>query len=132
MDKHEFTAIRKYLGKTQKEIATLLGIAEKTVCSYEQGWRNTPDHVERQLIFLLSRIRKSSIIKKNCWELKKCPEEKRNKCPAWEYDSGRYCWLINGTICECATQKNWHEKIQICKNCAVMKQILDECLKPNT
>ena len=123
MEKIEFAAIRKDLGRTQKGLATLLGVSLKAICSYEQGWRTVPPHVERQLLFLLSRKRKSSIKNKNCWELKKCPEEKRNKCPAWEFNSGKYCWFINGTICECSAKKSWHEKILVCRNCVVMKQI---------
>lgn len=121
MEKKDFAAIRKKLGKTQKETATLLGISLKAVCSYEQGWRTIPTHVERQLLFLLTRKRKSSTKTQNCWELKNCPEERRNKCPAWEFNSGKFCWFINGTICECAAQKSWNEKILICRNCIVMK-----------
>ncbi len=123
MDKREFGDIRKDLGRTQKGLATLLGVSLKAICSYEQGWRTVPVHVERQLLFLLSRKRKSSKKNKNCWNLKNCPKEKRTKCPAWEFDSGEFCWFINGTICECSAQKNWHEKILICRNCIVMKQI---------
>ncbi len=123
MEKKDFAAIRKKLGKTQKETATLLGVSLKAVCSYEQGWRTIPTHVERQLLFLLTRKRKSSTKSQNCWELKNCPEERRNKCPAWEFNSGKFCWFISGTICECAAQKSWDEKILICRNCIVMKDI---------
>jgi hypothetical protein len=121
MEKKDFAAIRKKLGKTQKETASLLGVSLKAVCSYEQGWRTIPTHVERQLLFLLTRKRKSSTKSQNCWELKNCPEERRNKCPAWEFNSGKFCWFISGTICECAAQKSWDEKILICRNCIVMK-----------
>ena len=121
MEKKDFAAIRKKLAKTQKEIATLLGISLKAVCSYEQGWRTIPTHVERQLLFLLARKSKSSTKNQNCWDLKNCPEERKKRCPAWEFDSGEFCWFINGTICECATQKNWDEKILICRDCIVMK-----------
>ncbi|MBW2683456.1 MAG: transcriptional regulator [Deltaproteobacteria bacterium] len=121
MEKKDFEKKKKKLGKTQKETATLLGVSLKAVCSYEQGWRTIPTHVERQLLFLLTRKRKSSTKSQNCWELKNCPEERRNKCPAWEFNSGKFCWFISGTICECAAQKSWDEKILICRNCIVMK-----------
>ena len=49
MEKKIFTQMRKHLGKTQKELAELLGVSVKSVSSYEQGWRNIPPHVERQL-----------------------------------------------------------------------------------
>jgi DNA-binding transcriptional regulator YiaG len=123
MESSDFLIIRKKLKKTQKEIATLLGISLKAVCSYEQGWRSIPGHVERQLLFLLFRKQKKTIEKLNCWDLKKCPEEKKMKCPAWEFDSGEFCWFINGTICECAAKKTWQEKIKVCKDCIVLKHI---------
>jgi len=124
MESSDFSAIRKKLKKTQKEIATLLGISLKAVCSYEQGWRSIPGHVERQLLFLLFRKRRKTIAKLNCWDLKKCPEEKKMNCPAWEFDSGEFCWFINGTICECAAKKTWKEKIKVCMDCIVMKHIV--------
>ncbi|MGD9321950.1 MAG: helix-turn-helix domain-containing protein, partial [Desulfobacteraceae bacterium] len=57
MDSKEFVSIRKKLDKTQTQMAQLLGTSVKAVYSYEQGWRNVPSHVERQLFFLLSRTR---------------------------------------------------------------------------
>ena len=119
MDSKEFIEIRKKLDKTQRETANLLGISLKAVCSYEQGWRTIPSHVERQLLFLLAK--KYQYDNSNCWELRECPEEKRNKCPAWEFDSGQFCWFINGTLCESSACQSWEEKIAVCKNCVVMK-----------
>ena len=55
MDSKEFKKIRKRLNRTQKEIAPLLGVSQKAIHSYEQGWRNIPPHVERQMLFLLSK-----------------------------------------------------------------------------
>ena len=56
VDKKEFSYFRKKMSKTQKQMAQLLGTSLKAVHSYEQGWRQIPTHVERQLFFLLSRI----------------------------------------------------------------------------
>ncbi|NOR11150.1 MAG: helix-turn-helix domain-containing protein [Desulfovibrionaceae bacterium] len=123
MEKLLFANMRKQLSKTQRELAELLGVSVKSVSSYEQGWRNIPPHVERQLYFLYSR-RKEVTERKNCWDVKNCPEERKTKCPAWEFQSGSLCWFINGTICECASKKNWTEKISICKKCAMWKHIL--------
>jgi len=121
MESKEFATIRKKLAKTQKEIATLIGISLKSVCSYEQGWRIIPGHVERHILFLLSR--KNRRKQENCWELRKCPEEKKNKCPAWEFDSGQFCWFISGTICGNTTHKTLDEKLSICRKCVVMKDL---------
>ncbi len=114
--------MRKQLGKTQKELAELLGVSVKSVSSYEQGWRNIPPHVERQLYFLFSK-RRGGVDTKNCWDVKKCPPDLKKNCPAYEYQSGNLCWFINGTICECASQKSWVDKITICKKCDVWKRI---------
>ena len=126
MEKKEFVEARSKLDKTQKEMSQLLGVSVKAVYSYEQGWRSIPTHVERQVFFLLSRIRgKRNLIKaKPCWIIKKCPPKRRKECPAYEYNAGKFCWLVNGTICECKAQKNWKEKMNICRECAVMRDLL--------
>ena len=124
MDKKEFVRIRKKLRKTQKQMAQLLGLSIKSIHSYEQGWRSVPPHVERQLYFLISRIRSVDYNLKPCWTIKRCPPGRKKKCPAWEYKAGKLCWFINGTICEGVVQKNWEEKIKICRSCEVLTRIL--------
>jgi len=57
MKKDEFVHIRKELGKTQKQMAELLGTSLKAVHSYEQGWRRIPIHAERQMLFLFAQKR---------------------------------------------------------------------------
>lgn len=121
MDSKEFAEIRKRLAKTQKEIAILLGVSLKAICSYEQGWRSVPGHVERQLLFLLSRKLQKN--QPNCWEIKNCPREKKSKCPAWEFNSGEFCWFISGTICDSTVYGTLDEKLTICRDCEVMKNI---------
>ena len=123
MDSKEFLAARKKLNKTQKQMAELLGISIKAVHSYEQGWRSVPAHVERQVIFLLAR-RRENAGQKACWVVKKCPAHRKKNCPAWEFQAGKLCWFINGTICECQVQKSWKEKMEICKKCEVLSSIL--------
>jgi len=124
VDKKEFTKIRKRLNKTQKQMAELLGSSVKAIHSYEQGWRSIPPHVERQLFFLISRIRYNDYEHKPCWVIKKCPPKRKKQCPAWEYKAGKLCWFINGTICEGSIHKNWKEKIEICRSCEVLSRIL--------
>lgn len=123
MDSKEFIDLRKKLEKTQKELSSLLGISLKAVCSYEQGWRKIPSHVERQLIFLLVKKIHPQQESINCWELRQCPEETREQCPAWEFNSGNFCWFISGTICENTTHTSWDKKMKVCKKCIVMKKI---------
>ena len=98
-------------------MARLLGVSIKAIHSYEQGWRKIPHHVERQLLFLLSRIVPQG--EANCWEINKCPDAKLSNCPAWEFRSGNLCWFINGTVCSGKVHTCWEEKMQECRNCEV-------------
>ena len=52
MESTEFKELRAKLGKTQAQMAQLLGVSLKAVHSYEQGWRSVPAAVERQMYFL--------------------------------------------------------------------------------
>jgi DNA-binding XRE family transcriptional regulator len=125
MEKLEFSHIRKKMNKTQKQMAQLLGTSEKAIQGYEQGWRNVPGHVERQIFLLLSRIKGVHNSRKECWVVRKCPIELRRHCPAWEFRSGKLCWLINGTICDGMVQKNWEQKMKICRSCEVLASLLE-------
>ncbi len=124
MEKKEFVGARARLDKTQKEMSQLLGVSVKAIYSYEQGWRSIPTHVERQVFFLLSRKRNKENRAKACWTIKECPPKRRKECPAYEYNAGRFCWLVNGTICECKAQKNWKAKMALCRECEVMRDLL--------
>lgn len=124
MDKKEFSLFRKKLDKTQKEMSHLLGTSLKAIHSYEQGWRNVPAHVERQLFFLLSRSKAAKVKHKPCWTIKNCPSKLKRQCPAWEYKAGKLCWFINGNICCGSPQVNWREKMKICRECEVLSSLL--------
>jgi hypothetical protein len=125
MDRKEFTHFRKSLNKTQKQLAELLGTSLKAVHSYEQGWRAVPGYIERQSLFLVSMKLRTSKWNKSCWTIKKCPLERRKRCPAWEFQAGDLCWFINGTICEGTVQRNWNEKMSICRSCEVLQLLLN-------
>ncbi len=122
MDKIEFKNTRATLGKTQKEMSHILGTSLKAIHSYEQGWRTIPHHVERQLFFILAKINDCGKKKENCWDIIHCPDNRREKCPAWEFNCGDMCWFINGTICNGKPQDNWEEKITSCKSCRVFQR----------
>lgn len=129
MDRKEFTAIRRYLGKTQSQMAQLLGTSLKAMQSFEQGWRKVPVHIERQLFLLTAQ--KFSVPgrkKQNCWTAQVCPRESRRTCPAWEYQLGHLCWFINGTVCRGEVQKNWQTKMTSCRTCDVFKSMMPEFL----
>ena len=124
MKDKEFAIVRKRLNKTQKKLSEILGTSIKAIHSYEQGWRAIPTHVERQLYFLLAQKGKSLETRKPCWTIKKCPPERKEQCPAWEFQAGKFCWFINGTICECVNQSKWENKMDVCHKCEVFSSLV--------
>ncbi|MCJ7493793.1 MAG: helix-turn-helix domain-containing protein [Deltaproteobacteria bacterium] len=124
MDKSEFSRIRQRLGKTQKQLAQLLGSSLKAIQSFEQGWRNIPVHTERQALFLLVLRESPNKSTRPCWAVRKCPEEIKQNCPAWEFKSGHLCWFINGTICHGKVQQGWKRKMKVCRQCKVFRSML--------
>ena len=125
MDRKEFKDFRNRLNKTQRQMAQLLGTSIKAVHSYEQGWRSVPAHVERQMFFLVSRMKEFKKGQKPCWVLKKCPPEHKKQCPAWEFQAGKLCWFINGTICDGTVHRDWKEKMTLCRTCEVLRPLLN-------
>ena len=123
MTSNEFKKFRKKLEKTQRQMAHLLGVSIKAVHSYEQGWRSVPAHVERQILFLVFRLKGNPRNRIPCWDRKACPTEKKEMCPAWEFRAGDLCWFICGTICDGHVHKTWKEKMKFCRSCEVMKSI---------
>ena len=126
MLKKEFAAIRQKLGKTQREMAQLLGISLKAIQSFEQGWRQVPVHIERQVLFLLAMKCNSGPSKKTCWSMLKCPPKIRKACPAHEFQVGNLCWFINGTICQGTVHKDWQKKMETCRQCPVFHTFMAE------
>lgn len=96
----EFARLRASLGKSQRELAELLGLSLKAVESYEQGWRNVPAHVERMLYFLLFKLNEEDIkAEEPCWKSMDCPSERRASCVAYVAKEGRFCWFFTGRLC---------------------------------
>lgn len=124
MNPHELVTMRKLLNKSQNELSQLLGVSLKAVQSYEQGWRNIPAHVERQVYFLMAMRQNANKEVKRCWEIKRCPPKRKEKCPAWELKAGHLCWFINGTLCEGGKQRSWKAKIEICRQCKVFQLLV--------
>jgi len=121
MNNEEFQAFRLKLGKTQKKLSALLGTSLKAIQSFEQGWRKVPVHIERQMLFLLALHKGKTKGGQPCWDVQDCPPERRQGCPAWEFNAGHLCWFINGTICEGKPRVNWGSKIKICRRCSVFR-----------
>jgi DNA-binding transcriptional regulator YiaG len=125
MNSNDFVRIRRFLGgRTQAQLAQLLGVSPKAIQSFEQGWRNIPVHIERHLLFLLFQKGPSGGRKRVCWVIRKCPIETKRNCPAWEFKLGHLCWFINGTICHGEVQQNWQKKMRLCRQCEVFELLL--------
>jgi DNA-binding XRE family transcriptional regulator len=120
--KQQFAEIRDVLGKTQKEMAQLLGTSIKAIQSFEQGWRKVPIHTERQVLFLLSARLSADREDKSCWVIRKCPEDVKRNCPAWEFHAGHLCWFVSGTICHGEIQASWGKKMRICRRCEMFQR----------
>ncbi|MBW1691542.1 MAG: transcriptional regulator [Deltaproteobacteria bacterium] len=123
MDRVEFSQIRRQLGKTQSQMAELLGTSLKAIQSFEQGWRKIPVHIERQVLFLLAQKNTRDRAHEPCWNIERCPMEIRRNCPAWEFHSPNLCWFINGTLCRGEPQASWEEKMKKCRKCGVFRSI---------
>lgn len=128
MEKQAFGRIRQYLGKTQREMGQLLGVSLKAIQSFEQGWRNIPGHIERQLLFLLAKKTHKNGNRRPCWETRNCSKQDKEGCPAWQFKSGELCWFINGTICNGTPQKTWKEKMAVCQYCDVLRNVLPDIM----
>jgi len=127
VDRNEFAAIRRYLGKTQSQMAQLLGTSLKAMQSFEQGWRKVPVHIERQLLFIVTQ--KLSALRgkrQKCWTARSCSKETRASCPAWEFQLGHLCWFINGTVCHGEVYESWQTKMKTCRKCDVFNSMLPE------
>jgi DNA-binding XRE family transcriptional regulator len=125
MKRAQFVEIRHHLGKTQNQMAQILGVSPKAVQSFEQGWRNIPVHIERQVLLILALKNHSSKKDKPCWLVRSCSEQNKQNCPAWQFDAGHLCWFINGTICEGTPQGSWKQKMKTCRECEVYRVMLN-------
>ena len=123
MKTSEFLVFRNRLHKTPSQLAQLLGVSEQLVHTYETGEIQISEEHEGRLYFLLSRMLSEDVARQPCWKIKNCSNEKKLNCPAWEFQSGRICWLINGTVCEENQNKPWPEKWKTCRECPVIESI---------
>jgi DNA-binding XRE family transcriptional regulator len=124
MDRSELLRIRHYLGKTQIQMARLLGCSLKAVQSFEQGWRKIPSYIERQALFFVHKKKLPQDRYKPCWEIENCDPALKQLCPAREFHAGHLCWFINGTICQGKIQDNWQKKMKMCRQCKVFRVML--------
>lgn len=78
------------------------------------------------MLFLLAHLNSLSGSGLACWEAQQCPPITRRRCPAWEFQIGRFCWFINGTICHGKSQESWENKMKLCRRCGVFQSMFPE------
>jgi DNA-binding XRE family transcriptional regulator len=118
--------LRTELNRSQKGMAELLGVSQRAIQSYEQGWRRVPPHVEQMLLLQTILHRHADLTKvPRCYELKKCPPEIRQRCPAARVRPGGFCWMITGSLCCGRPTGSWSAKRQQCLDCKVLKTLLE-------
>jgi len=95
------------------------------VQSFEQGWKDIPPHIEREMMLLLALKMSAGTDRRPraCWDVKNCPDEWRNNCLVWELKATHFCWYLNGTYCHGELQKSWEAKIHLCRECEVFDEM---------
>lgn len=122
MDNIEFAKARASLGKSQRELAELLGVSLKAVESYEQGWRKIPSNIERMLFFLLFKVKEGTLeVEPSCWVARSCPDAVRDACVAYVVREGHFCWFYTGGLC--AAAKGAAAGDRYCYGCEVFKRL---------
>jgi len=58
-----------------------------------------------------------------CWDYMDCPEDRKQKCPAYIENAGRRCWRVSGTLCHGEVQGSIVEKLATCLKCDVYHKI---------
>ena len=117
--------LRRVLGVTQTELADALGISAKAVQSYEQGWRDTPLRIVKQLLTLVAMNKEDAKNGKPCWIVRECEPKAVETCPANKITHGRYCWAVASKACA-----EYHgdpdPTVLGCLDCDVVKQFLKD------
>ncbi len=123
MEALDFSRLRSLTGKSQKDLAAMLGVSRKAVESYEQGWRAVPATVERMLYYIAFKLKGPALeAQRPCWEARSCPEEERAFCAAWISGEGQFCWFITGRLC--AASRHSGGSGEYCYGCPVFLGLL--------
>jgi len=68
------------------------------------------------------RVGRKTGVEIHCWEIKNCPTDRRNTCPAYPND-GSKCWMVTGTLCGGIEQGSYHQKMTKCNQCDVYLKV---------
>jgi transcriptional regulator with XRE-family HTH domain len=119
--------IRRALGKTQHELAELLGVRPEVVRKYENGEAHPSARCLRTLALMLAAdMRTARQCETNCWEARRCPSSRRENCPTYALNGGRTCWLLIEGACP-VDPKPGEQVAQRCDGCVVFHGGLLPC-----
>jgi len=127
VDLGDLRGIRKALGKSQSQMAALLGVSTRAIQSYEQGWRTPPATVLKLAAYMLY-LKRSGPVSASCppcWEVRHCDPAERVDCFASQIGEGHCCWLVTGNACGKKTFPSWPAKLAHCRGCPVIRRWLD-------
>lgn len=112
--------LRALMGWTQLEASHFLGVSKKAVESYEQGWRDVPDHIWKSLLTLAAVEHHYPHGYRRCWEIMHCAPAQRRTCFGARSMGGRFCWMTSATNCH----QNHPERqnVRTCLCCPVVRQ----------
>ncbi len=115
-------SVREALGKSQQDLAGLLGVSVRAVQSYEQGWRHTPLDVQKLALLLLYLQRQNGTPPRPpCWVTRGCDPTARAACSAREFGGGQLCWLFSSATQRCkVTSDGLDHSLSTCVSCPVM------------
>jgi hypothetical protein len=114
--------VRTCLGKSQAELAALVGVSPRAIQSYEQGWRPCPPYVQKLVgLMVYLKWRKSRKTVHPCWKQRNCSKDHRESCTVFSLGNGELCWLLSGNRCQGKKYKSWQAKLEACAKCPVMK-----------
>lgn len=117
--------IRTELGLSQSALAALVGVSNRAIQSYEQGWRRPSEMVQRMLFLLVIAYRNGNqLARARCWEAMECLPEIRNHCIAYLTRQGHLCWFLTGTMCQGQNKRCWDEKLRECLKCSFLQSLL--------
>lgn len=123
----DLKTIRETLGRSQAEMACLLGVSTRSIQSYEQGWRAVPSYIQKLAgVMLYIRWRQTQASVAPCWKIRHCDPKSLKKCHVYQSQAGDFCWITCGDLCfgKEGSDRPWLRKIVECQKCPVMTRFL--------
>lgn len=61
-----------------------------------------------------------------CYDYLKCPQDRKNNCPAFTLNMSTECYKVEGTLCRGQKQGSMVDKISFCQDCDYYKNVTDK------